>query len=536
MFRCGPTVMAPVFRTVVPRSSCEASPVSPEVLSKWDAFFRCSEGQKHLLRLLVVLHVVIVLKGRGGVDTVCLILQWTGLCRWVAASHGAQHRFYREVETRFLQWARHQKHELAAGMPPRKMIAALDEVFFRGAPCLVAMDVVSNFIFLEKMAEKRDATTWEQNLASSLEPLRVEVTGALSDQAKAIQKAVQDTLHVAATSEVFHVEKDACQAVVLPLAKCAQEAKQEQQEALKEVQKLQANATPHKPPTRGKAKKLQRAQSRLQEAEQGQKQAVQQQQQAKDAIRQLGQAVQPFDLQSAEVAPRTEAQAREKLEEAHATLEQLGALAKISCRGRDLLAKVKRSFGSMARLVSTFHDLVHAIVTAELPTDAGLRALVLTTLIPLFFVQLTLHKTTESQERQRLQEIVVNIQKALRVLPEWTGLPSATKKQLEQLAYGCACLFHRATSCLEGRNGVLRQSFHALHRFSESRLEALTIMHNFVVRRFDGTTAAQRFFGKCPSAFLPHLMQGMHLPQPRAAQPRSHRHSIQWPSQALLNV
>ena len=32
-----------------------------------------------------------------------------------------------------------------------------------------------------------------------------------------------------------------------------------------------------------------------------------------------------------------------------------------------------------------------------------------------------------------------------------------------------------------------------------SRLCALTVIHNYLLRRSDGTTAAQRFFGACPA-------------------------------------
>jgi Family of unknown function (DUF6399) len=50
---------------------------------------------------------------------------------------------------------------------------------------------------------------------------------------------------------------------------------------------------------------------------------------------------------------------------------------------------------------------------------------------------------------------------------------------------------------VEGRNGYgyLSQRHHANRGFSAESLKVLTIIHNFDLRRADGTTAAQRLFG-----------------------------------------
>lgn len=47
---------------------------------------------------------------------------------------------------------------------------------------------------------------------------------------------------------------------------------------------------------------------------------------------------------------------------------------------------------------------------------------------------------------------------------------------------------------MEGRNGQLSLHHHGKHHLSERKLSALTAMHNYFIRRPDGTTAAERFF------------------------------------------
>ena len=48
---------------------------------------------------------------------------------------------------------------------------------------------------------------------------------------------------------------------------------------------------------------------------------------------------------------------------------------------------------------------------------------------------------------------------------------------------------------MEGRNGHLALKHHTLHQFTTRKLQALTVLHNYVMRRADGTTAAERFYG-----------------------------------------
>jgi hypothetical protein len=52
--------------------------------------------------------------------------------------------------------------------------------------------------------------------------------------------------------------------------------------------------------------------------------------------------------------------------------------------------------------------------------------------------------------------------------------------------------FHRSSSAVEGRNGYLSQMYHNGRGLTEKRLRALTVIHNYGLKRADGTTAAMR--------------------------------------------
>jgi len=56
--------------------------------------------------------------------------------------------------------------------------------------------------------------------------------------------------------------------------------------------------------------------------------------------------------------------------------------------------------------------------------------------------------------------------------------------------------FQRTSSAVEGRNGYLSQRHHSGRGLLVKRLKALTVIHNYMLKRFDGTTAANRLFSK----------------------------------------
>jgi len=82
-------------------------------------------------------------------------------------------------------------------------------------------------------------------------------------------------------------------------------------------------------------------------------------------------------------------------------------------------------------------------------------------------------------------------------------------------------LFARSSSCVEGRNGRLSLFHHGQTRLSAGRLRALTVVHNYVAERPDGTTAGERFFGHKPRDVFSWLLERMpDLPRPAAKRPK----------------
>lgn len=94
-------------------------------------------------------------------------------------------------------------------------------------------------------------------------------------------------------------------------------------------------------------------------------------------------------------------------------------------------------------------------------------------------------------------------------------------------ASGMVNRFHRSSSAVEGRNGRLSQMYHNGRGFSERRLSALTVIHNYGIRHKEGLTAASRLFAREFSDPLTWLLGKMgELPPPRSSRQRKIRNPL----------
>ena len=64
---------------------------------------------------------------------------------------------------------------------------------------------------------------------------------------------------------------------------------------------------------------------------------------------------------------------------------------------------------------------------------------------------------------------------------------------------------------MEGRNGYLSLRHHSSHRLSKRKLGALTVIHNYFIRRADETTAAQRFFHSKHNDLFEYLLNNLDI-------------------------
>jgi hypothetical protein len=109
------------------------------------AFFQSVPGLAFLHRLVLAIHLVCVEVGACRMRLVCLLLQLTGLNRFVGASDGTQHQVHRRVEEAIVAYRQEERARLAREMPAKDITMAQDETC-TGGLSLVGREPVSNSI------------------------------------------------------------------------------------------------------------------------------------------------------------------------------------------------------------------------------------------------------------------------------------------------------------------------------------------------------------------------------------------------------
>ncbi len=185
------------------------------------------------------------------------------------------------------------------------------------------------------------------------------------------------------------------------------------------------------------------------------------------------------------------------------------------CKKR--VEKAFRVTEKMTATIAFFFCTIEALVD-ELNLSDEKRRLMYNNLIPGYYLQMVSDKQKdrdlEASIRKKSEELLSVIHSRSGPLFDCDDLELESMKRK---ARECAGVFQRSSSCVEGRNAQLSLRHHGMHRLSNEKLKALTVVHNYYLKRPDGTTAAERLFENKPIDMYEWLIKNM-PPPPR---PRS---------------
>jgi hypothetical protein len=318
---------------------------------------------------------------------------------------------------------------------------------------------------------------------------------------------------------LFHCQHEVSKATGLHLARQVKQAEarvvsaEARCQAEREAERAYRHAK-HRPRGRPPAfeRRIQAAMSELARARIEQEQVQARQCEARDLVGELGELHHPYALDSGRAQPPE--RLAQRFEAVWRRLQALARNADLPSRARKHLAKAQRLTTQLLATVTFFFATLLAKVEAlNLPPDV--HQAVIEQLIPAIYLERVAARSTRAESRHRLRTLSAQLLGPLRH-PEHPlqRLPPAVRAQIEQVATECADLFQRSSSAVEGRNGQLSLFHHGRHRLSDNKLAALTAVHNFHIRRADGTTAAERFFGRAHTPLFEQLLDRMPLPPP----------------------
>lgn len=485
-------------------------------------FFESTAGTAFLHRLVMGAHFVMTLLGASSVRHVCKFLELTGLDRFIASSYGSQQKVSVQMEESIIKFSEGETSRLAKGMKPKEITVCQDETF-HPETCLVAIEPNANFILLEKYSGGRKGSDWTEAMQEAVKELPIEIIQSTSDEGKGILHHVKKGLGAHHSPDIFHVQHEIIKGTSGPLTKKAQKARQALEKASEEVnrcidKKVDYDSREHKagrPPQFNQ--KIKKALLKETEALLVLESAEFHQIRMKQAVRKIGDIYHPVDLETGKLKGVEEVS--DSLDECFTEIATIAVEAKLSERSIKRIKKAKNVVVDMVATIIFFHLTIQRKIEALSLSPAAKRVM-FEKLIPAFYLSHASNKAKVADTRHRLQKKSDNILSSLRHMQDpFFGITMEKLTEVETVAEECANLFQRSSSCVEGRNGQLSLRHHSFHRLSDRKLKALTSVHNFFIKRKDGTTAAERFFDSKPRKMFEFLLENINLPG-RPAQKR----------------
>jgi hypothetical protein len=488
-------------------------------------FFESVPGLAFLHSLILALHMVFVEIGACGIRLVCLLLEMAGLNRFVGASFGTQQQINRAVEEAMVAYRWEETERLAQTMTPKDITVTQDETF-TGGLCLVAIDPVSNYILLEHTAEARDHDTWNACMEAALAPLKGNVIQSTSDEAPGLLAYVEQHLGAHHSPALFQVQRELSKAVSAPLAvkqRAAAKAVAQTAETLKQVQTHLDNAT-STPAKRGPGRPPKVAASPEQVAQDvaaahhEHQRLPRQREQVTQSIRAIGHAYHFVDLERG--VRRNGKLIASDVQRHIATIRTIAQHEHLSETCLERIAKAERVLPKMQATIEFVSGYVRQQVR-QLDLVPPVSYAMHAPLIPSYYLE-RVASTKTVMEGQPLRERAERMRTSLfepgGVLQ---AFPQGEQNRLKAEAAKLAEVFQRSSSNVEGRNGYLSLRNHALRGLDSLRKRTcLTAVHNFLLTRPDGTTAAERFFGQKPRSMFAAILASVEIPPAPLSPPR----------------
>lgn len=488
-------------------------------------FLESPDGAQFLHRLVVAAHLTMTWMGDCGIRMVGRFIEFAGLKDVLASSYGVHQQTAVQMQEALVEYGKHERARLSEEMPHRQITVAADETFLSSGVCMVAIEPVSGFVLAEEYVEQRDAATWNAVMQEATRDLKVDVVQSTADEGLALARHAQD-LGAQHSPDLFHVQNEVNQAFVLPLLRRrrrAEEAASKAKEALlRRIEEREAHSagprSPGRPPD---------FDGRVVEAESARTAALEalnteelRWQRWIGAVRHLALAYHPYDLETG--ATRSAEQLKVELAADFDVLREIASAAQLAASSSAGIEKAARVVPKMVDTLRFFHESVRERVEA-LALHAAVEEVMRSVLVPAALLTRVIEREDDASRRAHLRDVRDRILAPVRATDgPLASLDEDARRRLERAAFDCADLFQRASSCVEGRNGRLSQWEHAQRRLSPKKLAGITVVHNYVIKRADDTTAAERFFGSKPHDLFAWLLAHVRPPpRPASSRPNS---------------
>lgn len=391
----------------------------------------------------------------------------------------------------------------------RKIVAGLDETFFGSFIILVLMDLRSGYLLLEEITEDRCFDTWYAKTTPRLESLGIEVSHAISDRAKALIKMAVTGFGCESGADIFHAQQDASRWLGARLGKRVTQA--EKGLAASETAKDKATKKVGEVTSAGLEEDRIRAEKTLEAAKKSQ-------QDYHKNLQGIGDEVHPFSM--ADNSINDAEKVVQRLQGRALAFEAIAQDQGIA-DNKNTLQKLRNQFGALAVSVSFWWLWVNETLLNLGVEDIELEQWLTTSLLPVVYWHHKMRQTKNRKAKDKYRKAWESASAAFKAHHLTATLTISEIQHWLLWAENMSRQFLRSSSAVEGRNGCLSQMYHNGRGLGEKRLKALTVIHNYDIKREDGITAAMRLFDtEFPDLFSWVLDRMGELPLPRKGRER----------------
>jgi len=467
-------------------------------------FWETKAGQEWLHRLVFAVLYCFGIKGGAGAERLSCFFKRIRIEKHVGVSPTALLTLLRHMEEIIDTYRQvHEEQQRQTGKL-LEVVASGDETFFKEALMLVLMDLSSGYLLMEEKAEDRSYETWKKMAQRRLKQLGISVRHFVSDRAKALIKLGLEGFECLAGADIFHGEYDISKCFGLAFYQQLGQITKALNKAKERLAVLrQSDAKPEL--IKEKVCEIEKHEADLQRARLGKEEY-------QNVLQEISKAVHPFTLeekkrQSSEDVEKTLTEKAQKLKE----IAERHAISDSQCA----LDKFKRQNKDISSIVDVWWIwAMESLTTYDIDTE--LRDWLLYTLLPVIYWYKQKERTQNRNFKMAYKQAWEGALAMWQANPITLNLSSAEIETWQVWAEWMAGKFQRASSAVEGRNGCLSQMYHNGRGLTKRRLKALTVIHNFDLKRIDDTTAAERLFGtQFPDLFEWVVDKMGELPLPR---------------------
>jgi hypothetical protein len=363
-------------------------------------------------------------------------------------------------------------------------------------------------------------------MAPALTQFNCRVIQSTSDEAPGLLAYVEHYLEAHHSPDLFHVQHELVKAVSGPMATKERAAQKAVSEATEQLERLQsdpqsagdepAKCSAGHPPKNPMS--LEQAEQALDMTRREHKRLCAQRAQVQASIRGIGHDYHFVDL---ERGVRRNGQLITSTIQGH--IEQIRSVAQhaeLSPSWVERIAKAERVVPKMQATIEFVSGYVRQQV-AQLNLTPPVSFAIHAKLIPSYYLD-RVAQTRSVSDGEPLRELAQRLRAPLCEPGGVLSVLSAeSQDQLHNEAKRLATVFQRSSSNVEGRNGDLSLRNHQLRGLDRPRKrECLTAVHNFLLTRPDGTTAAERFFGQKARSMFAVILDAVEIPPAPLSPPR----------------